>query len=90
MPIEYLSDRAVFHERVPAEEAEGLLEWLQDHQKAVMDLGPCAHLHTAILQILLCALCPIGVLPREPRLRAWLLSSIRAEEGPPVVSRQDR
>ena len=76
MPIEYLADHVRFHDRISAEEAEALLQWLQAHERATVQLGAATHMHTAVLQVLLAARCAIALLPEEPRLRAWLLSSM--------------
>ncbi len=76
MPIEYIDHRAVFHDRVSVEEADNLLQWLQEHDHALIDLGPCVHLHTANLQVLLAARCSISAWPGEPTLLAWLKNTL--------------
>jgi hypothetical protein len=45
MPIEFKKNRAIFRDEVTAEEAEGLLEWLQTRPTAKADLSTCIHLH---------------------------------------------
>jgi hypothetical protein len=52
------------------------LQWLQEHDHALIDLGPCVHLHTANLQVLLAARCSISAWPGEPTLLAWLKNTL--------------
>jgi len=72
MPIEYKNDAAVFREMVSVEEAEGLLQWLQDKAAAKVDLGDCIHLHPANLQVLMAAKSRVTVWPFDANLRAWI------------------
>jgi len=72
MPIEYKNDEAVFREIVSVEEAEGLLQWLQDKVAAKVDLGDCIHLHPANLQVLMAVKSRVAVWPYDTNLRAWL------------------
>jgi len=72
MPIEFKRNRAVFKDVVGVEEAEILLDWLQKSPSAKVDLGPCAHLHTANLQVLMASGRGVSSWPRDPDLRAWL------------------
>jgi hypothetical protein len=76
MPIEFKRNRAVFHDVVGVEEAEGLLEWLQKKPSARVDLASCSHLHTANLQVLMAARPGISSWPEDSELRAWLESSL--------------
>ena len=55
MPIEFKRNRAIFRDDVSVEEAEGLLEWLQNRSTAKVDLSACSHLHTANVQVLMTA-----------------------------------
>jgi hypothetical protein len=72
MPIEFEKCRAIFRDEVSVEEAEGLLEWLQNRSDAKVDLSACSHLHTANLQVLMAAEAGIACWPKNGELRAWL------------------
>jgi hypothetical protein len=72
MPIEFKSGCAFFLDAVSVEEAEGLLEWLQQQPSAKVDLSACCHLHTANLQVLMAAKPVISSWPEDAKLRAWL------------------
>ena len=78
MPIEFKKNRAVFHDVVGVEEAEGLLDWLQNKQAAKVDLSPCGHLHTANLQVLMAARPEISRWPTNSELRAWLETALKS------------
>ena len=78
MPIEFKRGKAMLQNVVGVEEAEALLEWLQKKPSAKVDLAACRHLHTAILQVLMAARPGVSGWPRDPDLRAWLESSLRA------------
>lgn len=79
MPIAYKKSRAVFCDIASVDEAEGLLEWLQDKPAARIDLTACTHLHPANLQVLMAANCRISAWPADADLRAWLLTSLKSE-----------
>jgi hypothetical protein len=72
MPIEFKKNRAIFRDEVSVEEAEGLLEWLQNRPTAKADLSALSHLHTAILQVLMIAKTSISSWPKNAELLAWL------------------
>lgn len=74
MPIEYRKNQALFRDIASVDEAEGLLEWLQNKPTAKVDLGACTHLHTANLQVLMAAKSRISVSvwPNDANLRVWL------------------
>ena len=55
MPIEYMKSRALFRDQASVEEAEDLLEWLQNNSTGKVDLSACSHMHTANLQVLMTA-----------------------------------
>lgn len=55
MALRYADGRVVLSGMVSVEEAEGLCGLLCEHPDAGIDLGACLHLHTAALQVLLCA-----------------------------------
>jgi len=79
MPIEYKKNQALFRDIASVDEAEGLLEWLQNKPAARMDLGACTHLHPANLQVLMAAKSRIAVWPNDANLRAWLETALKSK-----------
>lgn len=79
MPIEYKKNQALFRDIASVDEAEGLLEWLQNKPAARIDLGACTHLHPANLQVLMAAQSPIAVWPKDAPLRAWLETVLKTK-----------
>jgi len=77
MPIEYKKNQALFRDIASVDEAEGLLEWLQNKPAAKVDLGACTHLHPANLQVLMAAKSRISVWPNDANLRAWLEPALK-------------
>jgi len=77
MSIEYKKNQALFRDIASVEEAEGLLEWLQNRPAAKVDLGTCTHLHPANLQVLMAAKSRIAVWPKDTNLRAWLEPALK-------------
>jgi hypothetical protein len=75
MSIDYSGDTATFTDIVSVEEAERLLEWLQTHPRAALDLSACRHLHAANLQVLLAARPVVAAWPDEENLAQWLRST---------------
>lgn len=55
MPMELTETAAVLEGVCEVAEAEALLSWLQSHPQGRVDITRCAHLHTAILQVLMAA-----------------------------------
>jgi hypothetical protein len=78
MPIEYKKNQVVFRDIASVDEAEGLLEWLQNKPAAKVDLGACTHLHPANLQVLLAANSRIAVWPKDAKLRVWLETILKS------------
>ena len=72
MAIEYKKNQAVFSDVVSVDEAEPLLDWLQNKNSPKVDLSNCSHLHPANLQVLIAAKIQIAVWPKDENLRAWL------------------
>ncbi|SMF97815.1 hypothetical protein SAMN02949497_4826 [Methylomagnum ishizawai] len=72
MAIEFTQDLATFHGVIGVEDAETLLEWLQNRPRAKVDLSACTHLHPANLQVLMAAKTAVGAWPTDPGLAAWL------------------
>jgi hypothetical protein len=81
MPIEFKKDCAWFLDAVSVEEAEGLLEWLQENPSAKIDLSACSHLHAANLQILMAAKRMISGWPEDAKLRVWLEAALPYSPG---------
>jgi hypothetical protein len=80
MSIVFEEDKALFYDAVSVEEAEALLEWLQQRPFGKVDLSACRHLHTANLQLLMAAKPAISSWPEDAKLRAWLEAALR-EKG---------
>jgi hypothetical protein len=72
MAVEFMKDLATFREVVSVEDAETLLEWLQNRPGAKVDLSACTHLHPANLQVLMAAKTAVSAWPADPDLAAWL------------------
>jgi hypothetical protein len=54
------------------DEAMPLLEFLQTHREARIDMRTCTHLHSAALQVLMVVAIRVAVLPEEEFLSRWL------------------
>lgn len=80
MPIHFDDQQAVFSGIVSVEEAESLLEWLQAHPGAPLDLAACTHLHAASLQVLMAAKAHVAAWPQEADLAAWLKTTLQEGE----------
>lgn len=65
-------------------EAETLLAWLLDHPTGQVDLQPCRHLHTAVLQVLLALRPTLAGEPDDPLLAEWLLPLL-SDPPPPTA-----
>jgi hypothetical protein len=79
MPIEYKKNQVVFRDITSVDEAEGLLEWLQNKPAAKVDLGACTHLHPANLQVLMASHSRISVWPKDETLRGWLETALKSK-----------
>ena len=75
MPIKYKKRQVTFQGLVSVEEAESLLEWLQENPTAKVDLSACTHVHPANLQVLLAAKARISAWPVDGNL-AGLLKTV--------------
>jgi len=80
MPFNFAKSTATAEESCTVEDALPLLEFLISNRGAKVDLGPCANLHTAVLQVLLAVKPKIVALPREAFLLRWLSQAL----PPPV------
>ncbi len=77
MSITFKKDRAVFCDMAEGEDAESLLEWLQNHPKGKIDLSECSHLHPANLQVLMAAKRSIFARPKDKLLADWLDTALK-------------
>jgi hypothetical protein len=55
------------------DEAMPLLEFLQTHGEAGIDMRTCTHLHSAALQVLMIVAIRVVALPDEAFLAQWLM-----------------
>ncbi|MDR3514207.1 MAG: hypothetical protein P4M00_00195 [Azospirillaceae bacterium] len=72
MPLCFGTDAVAFKQDCLVEEALPLLEFLQAHPGAPVNLFACTHLHSAVLQVLMALRPSIVALPGEAFLRRWL------------------
>jgi hypothetical protein len=79
MPIEYKKNQVLFRDIVVVDDAEGLLEWLQNKPNATVHLGTCTHLHPANLQVLMAARARVTVWPEDVSLRGWLETVLKSK-----------
>ena len=79
MTIEYKKKLVVFSDIIGVDEAEGLLQWLQNKPAAKVDLSACTHLHPANLQVLMAADCRVTQWPRDAALSSWLETALSAK-----------
>lgn len=76
MPIEFINEQVVMRGIVIVDEAEGLLELLQNKPGTKIDLSACEHLHPANLQVLMAAGCKVSAWPMDSGLRSWLETAL--------------
>jgi hypothetical protein len=74
--MEFKKKQAFLRDIVTVDEAEALLEWLQNKPGARVDLSQCSHLHPANLQVLMAAGCRVSAWPTDDGLRAWLQTAL--------------
>jgi hypothetical protein len=77
MSITFKKDRVVFCDMAEGDDAENLLEWLQNHPKGKIDLSVCTHLHPSNLQVLMAAKCSIFAKPNDKLLADWLETALK-------------
>ena len=75
MPIRYLKKHAALEGEVGVETAEELAQWLRAQKKPAVHLGKCAHLHAAVLQVLLALKPAISAAPSDSLLTAVLAAA---------------
>lgn len=76
MPITYKKNLAVFEAAVSVDDAEELLQWIQQHPRGRLDAAACTHLHAAILQVLMACGMRLAAWPRDGDLRTWLAAAL--------------
>jgi|HubBroStandDraft_1064217.scaffolds.fasta_scaffold1260897_1 hypothetical protein len=76
MSLTFTDDAATADGASTVEDVLPLLEYLQAHANAGVDLGPCTHLHTAVLQVLMAARPRIVAMPGEAFLARWLPAAL--------------
>lgn len=81
MAMRFEDKQAVLADIITVEEAENLLEWLQSHPGAPLDLSACTHLHAANLQVLMAANANIAAWPEDADLATWLKNALRKGKG---------
>ncbi len=81
MAIKLNKKAARFQGVCSIEEAETLLDWVQAQKEPKADLGECAHLHAALLQILLAHRVEVTRLPADPWLSSWV-QELHESEAP--------
>jgi hypothetical protein len=72
MSVSFDNGVVVLEETCGVDEALPLLELLQTHLSAQVDMRKCTLLHSATLQVLMAAAPRIATLPEEAFLRLWL------------------
>jgi hypothetical protein len=72
MTMEFKKKLAVLSDTVGVEDAEGLLEWLQDKPNAKVDLAGCKHMHPANIQVLMACGTTVSAWPKDAELAGWL------------------
>jgi hypothetical protein len=81
MPFTFAGDTITADRDSTVEDALPLLEFLQSHGDAEIDLGACTHMHTAVLQVLLAARPRIVAPTRESFLARWLPFTSTSVDG---------
>jgi len=72
MSIEYTEELAHLSCTVSVEEAENLLQWIQQNPQGKVDLSGCSHIHAAALQVLMAANIEILTWPQDEHFTTWL------------------
>lgn len=72
MPITYKTNVVVMEGVCGIEDGDELLQWLIDHPKGKLNLKQTTHIHTALLQIILCHSPTVSVYPEDSSFkRLW-------------------
>lgn len=76
MSLELRQRVARLNGQIGADDAESLLEWIQQHPKGKVDLSECRHLHTSCLQVLMVTGQKISAWPADNAFAAWLHNAL--------------
>lgn len=76
MPIVYKKGVALFEATVDVEDAEELLQWIQQHPQGKADFTRCTHLHAANLQVLMASRIRVAAWPQDDNLGTWLAAAL--------------
>ena len=76
MSIEYTEELAHLSGAVSVEEAENLLQWIQQYPHGKADLSGCNHIHAAALQVLMAAGIEILTWPQDEHFKTWLNAAL--------------
>jgi len=79
MSIEFKNDCIYFSATVEVEQAEPVLAWLQENACCGVDFSHCAHIHPAVIQVLLSAGLPALRWPENKQLAMWLKSVMQGD-----------
>ncbi len=81
MPIEYKTRVAHLRGTVGVDEAESLLQWVQETPAGSLNLKLCEHIHSAVLQAILYVRPKISREPEQQELMLWLQAAGLLEKG---------
>jgi hypothetical protein len=76
MPIQYKKNVATFVDVVTVEEAEPLLNWVQEKRNAKVNLADCSHMHPANLQVLMASKSQVTAWPSDQDFSAMLKAAL--------------
>ncbi len=79
MSIEYQNMTAKFDGFVSVDEADQLLQWLQENPKGCVNLADCRHMHAANLQVLMAAKPAIIAWPDDVGWCGWLTDALESK-----------
>ena len=74
MTMHFKDKKVILTGVVGVEDAETLLQWLQNHPKARVVFSDCTHVHPANLQVLRAAGVAVSAWPQDQALAQWLRS----------------
>ena len=77
MPIRYDELTIYCEAECMVEEALPLLDFLNSHRSATIDMTDCVYVHTAILQVLAAAAKDL-MLPASPAMASWVSAVLAA------------
>ncbi len=74
MSVEYRSNQVLLSGVVGVEQAESILDWLQQTENVKVDMSALEHLHTANVQVLAAAKVRVSAWPQDMQLNKFLQS----------------